>query len=244
MRRYLVTAGNTREMIDRVRDWGNVFTGQTGRRIAEALAASAEVELLTSNEAHAREISTGGLAGRVAVETFRSHADLLALLDRRMTAGAGEGYAGVFMTAAVADYAPRRVFAVVSREPSGGAPGEERWVVRDVQADKVKSTHASIAVLGERTEKLVDLFRGQWGYAGLLVKFKLEVGIDEAELARVAEASRVASGADYIVANTLEMVSGPRAGAWVLGAGGFRERVDRASLPGRLAQLAGESGGA
>ena len=28
--RFLVTAGNTRERIDRVRDWGNVFTGNTG----------------------------------------------------------------------------------------------------------------------------------------------------------------------------------------------------------------------
>ena len=28
--RFLVTAGNTRERIDRVRDWGNIFTGNTG----------------------------------------------------------------------------------------------------------------------------------------------------------------------------------------------------------------------
>ena len=43
-RRFLVTAGNTREMIDRVRDWGNVFTGNTGFAIAQALAAHGEVE--------------------------------------------------------------------------------------------------------------------------------------------------------------------------------------------------------
>ena len=41
MQRYLVTAGNTREMIDRVRDWGNVFTGNTGYGIARAIAAAA-----------------------------------------------------------------------------------------------------------------------------------------------------------------------------------------------------------
>ena len=29
-RHLLVTAGPTREKIDQVRDWGNIFTGQTG----------------------------------------------------------------------------------------------------------------------------------------------------------------------------------------------------------------------
>ena len=27
---FLVTAGSTREKIDQVRDWGNIFTGKTG----------------------------------------------------------------------------------------------------------------------------------------------------------------------------------------------------------------------
>ena len=39
-----------------------------------------------------------------------------------------------------------------------------------------------------------------------LVKFKLEVGLSREELIRVAEASRKSSGADYLVANTLDMV--------------------------------------
>ena len=61
--------------------------------------------------------------------------------------------------------------------PAAGRTAREQWVVRDVQAGKVKSTHPQIAVLGEQTEKLVDLFRTEWAHKGLLVKFKLEVGI-------------------------------------------------------------------
>jgi hypothetical protein len=60
-RRFLVTAGNTRERIDRVRDWGNVFTGNTGFAIARALAATARRgDLLTSNRAHLADIASGG----------------------------------------------------------------------------------------------------------------------------------------------------------------------------------------
>lgn len=231
MKQFLVTTGNTREAIDRVRDWGNIFTGNTGRSIAEALAPLGRVDLLTSNARHAEELIRAG--SPVGVTLFRSHADLRGLLEARMTSGAA--YDAVFMTAAVADYLPQRVYSVVERETL--PDGRERWIVQDVQAGKVKSHFDAIAVLGARTEKLVDLFRSRWGYRGLLVKFKLEVGIPEDRLIEVAEASRLASEADYIVANTLEMVSGPSAGAWLLGEG-VRERVPRTDLANRLAGLA------
>ena len=140
------------------------------------------------------------------------------------------------MTAAVSDYRPAGVYRVTKRETVESEKGgsQETWTVENVQADKVKSSHGTIAVLGEATEKLVDLFRGGWGYKGLLVKFKLEVGISEEELVKVAETqSRVASGADFIVANTLAMVGGEQAGAYVIGKGSC-ERVARAELAGKL----------
>jgi phosphopantothenoylcysteine synthetase/decarboxylase len=210
MPRFLVTAGNTRERIDSVRDWGNIFTGNTGRRIAEALAAAGGVHLLTSNAAHARE-----LAGHpcVTVELFTDHADLRRRLGGHMSGGGT--YDAVFMTAAVSDYTPARTFVVVSREV--GADGTETWKVRDAQASKVKSHYDQIAVLGARTEKLIDLFRTEWAYRGVLVKFKLEVGPTDEELLRIARHSRAASDADLIVANTLEMVQGDKPGAYLVG---------------------------
>jgi phosphopantothenoylcysteine synthetase/decarboxylase len=215
-------------MIDRVRDWGNIFTGNTGRSIAEALSTIGYVELLTSNAQHADQL----LAMRnIGVSLFRSHAELRTQLAQRVCS---ESFDAVFMTAAVADYQPAGVFSVEQRTPM--ADGCETWVVRNVSAGKVKSHFEQIAVAGSRTEKLIDLFRREWSYRGLLVKFKLEVGIGEDELIAVAEASRRASGADYIVANTLDMVTGENAGAWLLGESG-KERVPRHELSARLLKL-------
>lgn len=228
-KRFLVTAGNTREMIDRVRDWGNIFTGNTGRNIAEAISAHGEVELLTSNLAHSEEISSRSSSLRAM--TFRSHADLRELLKERVTK---KKYDAIFMTAAIADYAPVEVFSVDERKQLPN--GDEQWIVRKVSAGKVKSNFDTIAVMGTRTQKLVDLFRTEWKYRGLLVKFKLEVGLSEEKLIEVAQDSRRASGADYIVANTLDMVSGPNAGAWLLG-DSLSQRVPRAELATRLVQL-------
>jgi phosphopantothenoylcysteine synthetase/decarboxylase len=227
--RFLVTAGNTRERIDAVRDWGNVFTGNTGFAIAQALAEVGEVDLLTSNRAHVASLTA---PSRIRASGFTSYGELKGSLAAVM---ARHRYAAVFMTAAVADYKPQRVYEVLERR-TGGEGGTEQWVVRDVQAGKVKGSFESIAVLGRRTEKLVDLFRGEWGYGGLLVKFKLEVGIGREDLLRVGEASRTASGADYLVANTLDMVEGPEAGAFLLSAAGH-EWVPRAELAARLVKL-------
>jgi phosphopantothenate---cysteine ligase (CTP) len=226
-RRFLVTAGNTRERIDRVRDWGNIFSGNTGYAIARALAPLGEVDLLTSNRVHVAEAAGQG----VRASTFTSHAELKGALAALL---ARERYDAVFMTAAVADYRPAGVYQVLERTRT--ADGAELWRVRDAQAPKVKSNHKQIAVLGEQTEKLIDLFRTDWGYRGLLVKFKLEVGITAEELIRIGQASRAASDADYLVANTLEMVEGEQAGAYLISRTGH-EFVPRAALAGRMAAL-------
>ena len=230
--RFLVTAGSTREMIDRVRDWGNVFTGNTGYSIAKTLARVGDVELLTSNKAHLEQLAT--VASGVRASAFRSYSELSTALNERMIAGR---YDGVFMTAAVADYAPVGVFEIVDRQ--GADDGSEVWRVRPVQAEKVKSNYRQIAIRGRRTAKLVDRFRGDWAHRGLLVKFKLEVGINRDELIRVGQVSRRASGADYLVANTLDMVEGDKSGAFLLGEGA-PEWVPRAELAERLARLADE----
>jgi phosphopantothenoylcysteine synthetase/decarboxylase len=226
---FLVTAGGTREPIDRVRDWGNVFTGNTGRNIAVALSQFGTVTLLTSNAAHLAEFSQGTSAVRAV--PFRSYDDLHRSLESIMPA---EPFDAVFMTAAVSDYSPAGAYQVVQR--SVEADGAETWTVKPAQAGKVKSTFDELAILGRRTEKLVDLFRTRWQFAGLLVKFKLEVGIPPERLIEIGQASRRSSGADYLVANTLDMVDGPKAGAYLLSDGGA-EWMARADLASRLARL-------
>jgi phosphopantothenate---cysteine ligase (CTP) len=232
--RFLVTAGSTIEKIDSVRVWTNTFTGNTGLSVAKAIAELGEVDLLTSNYSHIRELTDEQQkAKRIHATAFTTHADLRDLLARRMQEAR---YDAVFMSAAVSDYRPVRVFAVVSRQPAHGSPGQEQWIVRDVQADKVRSNHGTIAILGEQTEKLVDLFRREWNHRGLLVKFKLEVGISAEELIRIGQASRISSGAEYLVANTLEMVEGPKAGAYLLSKAGS-EWIPRSDLPARMLRL-------
>lgn len=234
--RFLVTAGSTRERIDDVRDWGNIFTGNTGLAIAMALSELGEVDLITGNREHVEALKGGG-GGRFLIHAsgFTTHAELKAAIEAVITR---RDYRAVFMSAAVSDYTPQRVYEVVDTrpDPSPGGDGREVWIVRDAQRGKVKSSFARIAVLGERNEKLVDLFRGAWGYKGLLVKFKLEVGLTAEELIRVGQASRKASGAEYLVANTLSMVTGEKAGAYLLSDAG-EEWVERGDLARRLAAL-------
>jgi len=82
-----------------------------------------------------------------------------------------------------------------------------------------------------RTPKLVDLIRTDWRFRDLLVKFKLEVGIDEKRLLEIAESSRRHSDADLMVANTLE---GAHAWAYVGPLDGQYQRIGRRELAARL----------
>lgn len=225
----LVTAGSTREMIDRVRDWGNIFTGNTGRSIAEAISQKRPVDLLTSNRAHIEDLRDSKV---IRADYFSSHADLKKLLESKMES---ENYTAVFMTAAVADYIPDKTYRIIKRG-SAESENQETWFVESVQAEKIKSTHGEIAVVGRPSEKLVDLFRSKWNFTGLLVKFKLEVGASDDELKLIGEKSRRASGADYLVANDLSMIDGDGAGAWLIGDHKC-EWVPRDRLSFRMADL-------
>jgi phosphopantothenoylcysteine synthetase/decarboxylase len=230
--RFLVTAGNTRERIDDVRDWGNIFTGNTGLAIAQALSAAGDVDLLTSNQNHIQSIK----ADRPAIQAspFSTHAELKGALAALVPR---QRYDAIFMTAAVSDYQPGGVYSVERRDIDNRDIRREVWTVRDVQAAKVKGNWPLIAVLGRPTEKVVDLFRTDWNYKGVLVKFKLEVGISSEQLLEVGQASRIASGADYLVANTLEMVRGRSPGAFLLSEG-RHEWIERPRLPQRMLELA------
>jgi phosphopantothenate---cysteine ligase (CTP) len=222
-----VTAGNTREAIDDVRDWGNIFTGNTGRDIAVEMATLGPVRLLTSNLSHVAEFR-GHPA--ITAEPFRTHAELADRLAMLVTTDPPDA---IFMTAAVADYKPAGVFAIEAEEIL--PDGTRRWTVRDVSAGKVSSKFDAIAVRGEPTEKIVDKFRRDWGFQGFLVKFKLEVGLDAGQLRWIGYASKHASGADVLVANTLAMARGTPPTAMILTE--QAEIVERRDLAANLNRL-------
>jgi phosphopantothenate-cysteine ligase/phosphopantothenoylcysteine decarboxylase/phosphopantothenate--cysteine ligase len=193
--KILVTAGNTQTVIDQVRCITNVFSGRTGAQIAaEAFERGHAVTLLTS---HPEVLaSVPGVRARQAhdwrVRPYRTFEELETLMAGSITDG---GFDAVIHAAAVSDYGVTGVYA-----PEGGThfdPGEMTWAADtgrprlvDATADKLKSHHPELWLRLQPTPKLVDKVRAVWGFGGILVKFKLEVGVTEAELLTVAEASR------------------------------------------------------
>jgi phosphopantothenoylcysteine synthetase/decarboxylase len=234
--RLLVTAGNTLVPIDRVRCLTNVFTGRTGAAIAlHACERGHAVVLLTSHpEAVAGPGPDPAAPGdRWAALRYWTFEDLQREMAERIGRG---GFDAVVHAAAVSDYLAAGVYAPDPRTrfcPEDGcwSAAEGPPALLDRRAGKVKSDEPELWLRLVRAPKLIDRIRRDWGFGGVLVKFKLEVGVGDEQLLTVAEASRVHSGADLMVANTLE-----GAGAWAyLGPreGGY-EKVSRRELASRL----------
>lgn len=204
----LVTAGNTQAPIDRVRCITNVFSGRTGASIAAEAARGHAVTLCTSHPDTAAGLD-------LTVRPYRTFADLDGLMTELIPGGR---FDAVIHAAAVGDYHVVGTFAKLGTE------------LHDVSAGKVKSDHPELWLKLVRAPKLVDRIRGDWGFGGVLVKFKLEVGVTDEELLAVAERSRVQSGADLMSANTLDGMHD-----WALvGAGADYRKVHRADLPACL----------
>jgi phosphopantothenoylcysteine synthetase/decarboxylase len=227
----LVTAGNTVTPIDRVRCLTNIFTGRTGARIARCGQARGHtVRLLTS---HPDTIRNDAPIERWSLVPYRSFEDLQSLLESNLRQ---QGWDAIIHCAAVGDYRAAGIFAPA---PFTRFRDDHHWessvpelpALVDRNAGKVKSDEPELWLRLVRTPKLIDQIRAPWGFRGVLVKFKLEVGIDEDQLLEVAERSRRQSQADLIVANTLDGMA-----SWAyLGplAGGY-ERIERGQLAERL----------
>jgi phosphopantothenoylcysteine synthetase/decarboxylase len=232
--RLLVTAGNTLTLIDRVRGITNIFTGRTGARIAaHARLRGHAVTLLTSHPEAVAEVGAAGEPPDVLrYLTFEDLAERLECLAR------GGGFDAIVHCAAVSDYRSSGVYAPALGtrfDPAAGLWRTDDTALsarmEDRAAGKVKSDEPELWLRLERTPKLVDSLRRDWGFVGVLVKFKLEVGVGEDRLLEIAERSRRQSGADLMVANTLE---GSPDWALLGPVGGRYERLLRAELPGRL----------
>jgi phosphopantothenoylcysteine synthetase/decarboxylase len=212
--KILVTAGNTQTPIDRVRSITNIFSGRTGARIAaRAFDRGHAVTLLTSHPEVLGSIpSTRPRAlPHWRIRPYRTFDDLDTEMGEEVRTG---GFDAVIHAAAVSDY---RVAGIYTNN-------EGRFA--DVSAGKVKGSYPELWLKLVPTPKLVDRIRSEWGFAGVLVKFKLEVGISEEEVREAAERARLHSRADLMVANTLEGMND-----WALlgGAAGY-EKVPRNEL--------------
>lgn len=235
----LVTAGNTLVPIDRVRCMTNVFTGRTGAQVAlEAHARGHTVTLFTSHPEAVAEVARGAAPSgeRWQVLRYRTFDDLRGRMDTAVRRG---DFDGVIHSAAVSDYVAGGVYAPAPGTSfrDGHWHADDEPTLVDRSAGKIKSDEPELWIRMVRAPKLIDLVRTEWGFKGVLVKFKLEVGIDEATLLEIAERSRQHSDANLMVANTLEGAAtwaylGPMAGKY--------ERVSRRELASRLMQAVEE----
>jgi phosphopantothenoylcysteine synthetase/decarboxylase len=232
----LVTAGNTQAPIDRVRCLTNIFSGRTGAAIA--LAAWTRGHTVTLATSHPEALHDFDVDPRQPFERwtllpYRTFDDLAAMLQAQLR---GAPFHAVCHCAAVSDYLPAGAFS-----PKPGTVFNARtseWEGRsgppafaEQKAGKIKSQEPELWLRLVRAPKLIDRFRSPWGFEGILVKFKLEVGLGDDELLQAAEHSRNQSAADLIVANTLE---GSKHWAYLGPLADGYERVTRAELPERL----------
>lgn len=232
----LVTAGNTQTPLDRVRCITNIFSGRTGAQIAaRAFDRGHSVVLLTSHPEILDAIPTSRERSTLEwrVRSYRTFDDLDAAMGEEIS---GKRFEAVIHAAAISDYRAAGIFSLAPgttfdpTELSWNMEGERPHLL-DAARGKVKSSHPELWLRLVPTPKLVDKIRPVWGFTGILVKFKLEVGLSEAELLEVAERARVHSGADLMSANTLEGMHD-----WALiGAGenGYR-KVSRSQLADQL----------
>lgn len=184
--RVLVTAGSTKVPIDKVRVISNIFKGRTGTEIAKKFSErGSDVTLITSSPDLARAIEN------IRIVSYRTYQELSELMEREVRS---ENYDVIIHSSAVSDYEVSGMFV---------EGGDGRLVELD-NSKKISSKHKDLFMKLSPTKKIIDEIRSNWGFDGVLVKFKLEVGVSNEELIKIAKRSRKESKADIIVANCLE----------------------------------------
>lgn len=220
--KILVTAGSTMSMIDKVRGITNIFRGKTGLHIAEEFSAITNIkriELVTSNRESPKWcIERLPFDDAVYnVVRYRTYDNLFNILREKISSA---HYDIIIHSAAINDY---RVDQVMVKNEAGELTSLET-------NGKISSKNPEMFIRLVPTLKIVDQFR-KWGFNGVLVKFKLEVGISDDELIRVATKSMFDSDADIMVANCLEWSS---ESAYIIKRNGSVEKICRQYLPSKI----------
>ncbi len=233
---FLITAGNTQTPIDRVRCITNTFAGRTGAPIARtAWGRGHTVTFVTSNPDALLEfgLNPRSPGERFSVLSYQTFDELTSILHNQLRVAA---FDVVCHSATVSDFLAAGTFTPNAGTFFNARTGE--WesgtgapTLTEQPAGKIRSAEPELWVRLVRAPKLVDRIRHPWGFTGILVKFELEVDLTEQELVDAAETSRTQSGADVIVANTLD---GAAHWAYLGPVAGRYERATRREIPDRL----------
>jgi len=199
--KILVTAGGTFSPIDEVRGISNIFNGKTGVLIADCMSHNdEEVTLLIQKQSRWLDFVYNQSIIKNVIK-FSTYDDLYHLMEDELVT---YKYDVVIHSAAVSDYKVEGVFIQNSLEPNRFMEMEPNRFIELPSNGKLKSSHDELFLKLIPTEKIVDKIKTEWNFKGTLVKFKLEVGLTDEELLKIAKKSRLQSGADIMVANCLE----------------------------------------
>jgi phosphopantothenoylcysteine synthetase/decarboxylase len=233
---FLITAGSSQSMIDRLRCVTSVFTGRTGAAIARtAWGRGHSVTLVTARPETLLEYGMNYRepGERFTVVPYRTFDELAVILPSQLKA---QAFDAVCYAAAAGDFLPAGTFVPQTGTFFNARTGEwesadHRPQLTEQRVGKLPLSEPELWVRLVRGPRLIDRLRNPWGYSGLLVPFVMEVGLGDSELIHRAEQARLQCGADLMVASTLEMVAhtvflGPLAGRY--------EPVSRRDLPDRL----------
>lgn len=214
--KVLVTAGSTIVRIDKVRVISNIFKGRTGTLIAQYFASQgADVTLLTSSP----EFMNWYKGPKIEVACYKDYNDLFSEMELLVVS---RDFDVVIHSAAVSDY-----------EASGAYIKNKNGRMVKLDSDKkISSKHKELFLRLIPTDKIIDYIKKEWNFDGVLVKFKLEVGLSDDELIEIATESMKFSNADLIVANCLEWSSDY---AYLIGGvSSVSKRIKRSILPKEL----------
>ncbi|CAB4196868.1 phosphopantothenate--cysteine ligase [uncultured Caudovirales phage] len=181
-KKVLITGGHTQIPIDKVRAITNIFKGKTACDIANFFIKDCDITLLGN------PLMKNLVTPKCKFVPYTTYDDLYSEMHKHIMLNK---YDVIIHSAAVSDYYVSGVLT---------APGGEKLD----SSSKISSSYDKLYLELSQTRKIVDDIRPLWGFEGYLVKFKLQVGISDSDLLKIARASRVASKADMIVANCLE----------------------------------------
>ena len=203
-RRVLITAGPTREYIDPVRYLSNESSGKMGFAIAAAAAARGDEVTLIAGPVH-QETPAG--VTRIDVMSAR---EMLAAMREHF-----EDADVLFMSAAVADFRPKRRLAGKWRKKDDGTD--------TATIELVKNPDLLATIAKRKGDRMV-------------VAFALETGNGK----RRALAKRARKNADYICLNDASALGATKSTLTILGSDGSEQLLEnrsKAVIAKRLVEL-------
>ncbi len=203
--KVLITAGATWVRIDHVRCLTNLARGLTGYRLARYFAQRGYQVTLLLGPTEFEPISSKNLMLR----RFRYYRDLEKILRRELSR---KRYAIIIHSAAVSDYAPRRIYS-----------------------GKISSKKELLLKLTP-LPKLLPMIR-RHAPAAVLVQFKLENTANKKDLYGAALQSLRRNKTDFVVANSLKDIENGDYTRYIMDATGNRIVAFGGELPRKLLRV-------